>query len=207
MNKVSTKSSIESSISLISCSTSLSTTSSPHAVVEMPRRATAVAARAIRPGLLVRVTGLSLFDATVVAEQAVMFPIRESLKRLVRICFGYSSNMIRTLARTAKRLVSPASRPAALLLAWTHRYTVALWCRSITTEARQQLAQGKPDLPRSRKLLASLWRVSTDSRLANAPELRRISIDDEGLTVEAVETWQGRFLLDTRLGISAVTVK
>lgn len=90
------------------------------------------------------------------------------------------------------------------MLAWTHRHTVALWFRSITTEAHQQFSAGKLDLSRSKQLLKSLWRVSTDSRLANAPELRRIAIDDAGVTVDAVESWQGRFLLDTRLGISRV---
>lgn len=112
--------------------------------------------------------------------------------------------MVRTLARTARRLVSPVSRPAALMLAWTHRHTVALWVRSISTEAREQFALGRPDLSRSKKLLKSLWRVSTDSELANAPELRRLAIDDVGITVDAVETWHGRVLLDTRLGIESV---
>lgn len=109
--------------------------------------------------------------------------------------------MVRTLARTASRLVRPASRPAALVLAWTHRHTVALWCRSIATEAHQQFTHGKPDLSRSRRLLTSLWRVSSDARLANAPELRRIALDDEGVTVDAVENWHARLLLDSRLGI------
>lgn len=113
--------------------------------------------------------------------------------------------MVRILARTVSRLVRPASRPAALILAWTHRHTVALWCRSISSEAREQFAVRRPDLSRSRKLLASLWRVSTDDRLANAPELRRIGLSDDGITVEAVETWQGRFHLDTRLGITQGT--
>lgn len=109
--------------------------------------------------------------------------------------------MVRSLARTAGRLLHPVSRPAALVLAWTHRHTVALWCRSIGEEARQQFALGKPDLSRSRRLLSSLWRVSSDSQLANAPELRKIALDDVGVTVDAVENWHGRLLLDSRLGI------
>ena len=112
--------------------------------------------------------------------------------------------MVRTLFRTAGRLIRPASRPAALVLAWTHRHTVGLWCRSISTEARQQFALGRPDLSRSKKLLKSLWRVSTDSELANAPELRRLTIDDAGIAVDAVETWHGRVLLDNRLGIASL---
>lgn len=109
--------------------------------------------------------------------------------------------MIRTLARTASRLVRPASRPAALVLAWTHRYTVALWARSIGAEARTQIDARRADFTRSKHLLKSLWRVSSDSRLANAPELRRIAISDAGITIDALETWQGRYILDTRLGI------
>lgn len=109
--------------------------------------------------------------------------------------------MVRALARTARRLIRPASRPAALMLAWTHRHTLALWGRSIGKEVRQQIDVGKPDLPRARKLLTSLWKISSDAQLANAPELRRISIDGDRVTVDAVETWQSRYLLDNRLGI------
>jgi len=124
---------------------------------------------------------------------------------LANVGFGYPESMVRTLARTAKRLVSPASRPAALVLAWTHRHTVALWCRSIGTEARQQFEDRKPNLSRSKNLLKSLWRVSSDAQLANAPELRRIVVHDAGITVDAVETWPGRYLLDSRLGIDKIT--
>jgi hypothetical protein len=113
--------------------------------------------------------------------------------------------MVRTLARTASRLVRPASRPAALILAWTHRYTVALWARSIGAEARQQFDARQPNFSRSKQLLKSLWRVSSDSRLANAPELRRIAINDAGITIDAVETWQGRYILDNRLGLNEQT--
>ena len=50
--------------------------------------------------------------------------------------------------------------------------------------------------------MKSLWRVSSDARLANAPELRRIGINDAGITIDAVETWQGRYVLDNRLGLT-----
>ncbi len=111
--------------------------------------------------------------------------------------------MVRTIARTARRLVRPASRPAALVLAWTHRYTVALWCRSIGTEVRHQFDDRRPNLSRSKNLLKSLWRVSSDANLANAPELRRIAINEGGITIDAVETWTGRHLVDSRLGVGA----
>ncbi len=127
--------------------------------------------------------------------------LRGTRERLASVRSGYVRDMVRTLARTARRLVRPASRPAALVLAWTHRYTVALWCRSIGAEVRQQIDDRKPNLSRSKRLLKSLWRVSSDSRLANAPELRRIAINDAGITIDAVETWQSRYLLDNRLGI------
>ena len=115
---------------------------------------------------------------------------------------GKSPDMVRKLARTASRLVRPASRPAALVLAWTHRYTVALWCRSIGTEVRHQFDDRRPNLSRSGHLLKSLWRVSSDAKLANAPELRRIAINDGLITIDAVETWKGRYLLDNRLGLN-----
>lgn len=113
--------------------------------------------------------------------------------------------MFRMLVRTVRHLLRPISRPAALFLAWTHRYTVALWWRSIRDEFVAQYRSGTFDPARWKQLVSSLWRVSSDARLANSPELRRIAIEGSNVTVDAAETWQGRFLLDTRLGLSPLT--
>ncbi len=112
--------------------------------------------------------------------------------------------MARLVLRTLRLLTRPLSRPAALFLAWTHRYTVALWWRSMRDEFGQQIALGRPNVARWRHLLTSLWRVSSDARLANAPELRRLAIDGVGVTVDADHTWHGRYLLDTRLGLTVL---
>lgn len=108
--------------------------------------------------------------------------------------------MIRFIARGIARAIRLIIRPAIIIYAWTHRHTVALWGRSISNEARQQVAQRKADPERSKKLLSSLWQVSSDASLENAPELRRIALTDNGVSVDADDTWSNRELLDSRLG-------
>lgn len=49
------------------------------------------------------------------------------------------------------------SRPAALLLAWQHRKTLAMWGRSIRDEAQQARVAGRPDVARWKALLPALW--------------------------------------------------
>lgn len=110
--------------------------------------------------------------------------------------------MFRIAHRLTRRLVRPISRPAALYLAWTHRYTVALWWRSLVGETKDQIGNGRLVLSRWKKLLVSLWRVSTDPRLANSPDLRSLAVDGSNVTVDAAESWHGRYLLETRLGLT-----
>jgi hypothetical protein len=110
--------------------------------------------------------------------------------------------MFRFTHRLTRRLIRPISRPAAIYLAWTHRYTVALWWRSLVGEVKDQIGNGRLVLGRWKKLLTSLWRVSTDPRLANSPDLRSLAVDGSNVTVDAAETWHGRYLLETRLGLT-----
>lgn len=49
------------------------------------------------------------------------------------------------------------SRPAALLLAWQHRKTLAMWGRSIRDEARHAQAAGRPDVARWKALVPAMW--------------------------------------------------
>jgi hypothetical protein len=110
--------------------------------------------------------------------------------------------MIRFLSRSARPVTRPISRSAALLLAWSQRYTIALWLRSIRDEFMHQLSRRHTDLPRWKRLFSSLWRISSDPRLANTPELRKISLEGESVTLDATETWHGRFLLDSRMNLT-----
>lgn len=122
--------------------------------------------------------------------------------RLIRADIGYVLDMFRITPRLTRRLIRPISRPAAIYLAWTHRYTVALWWRSLVGEVKDQIGNGHLVLGRWKQLLTSLWRVSTDPRLANSPDLRSLAVDGSNVTVDAAESWHGRYLLDTRLGLT-----
>jgi hypothetical protein len=112
--------------------------------------------------------------------------------------------MIRTLSRTTRPITRPISRSAALLLAWSQRYTLALWFRSFRDEVMHQLSRRTFDPQRWKRLLSSLWRISSDPRLANTPELRKITLEGETVTLDATETWHGRFLLDSRMNLTKI---
>jgi len=112
--------------------------------------------------------------------------------------------MIRLLRRTTRPVLRPISRSAVVLLAWSQRYTIALWMRSTRDEVMHQLSRRAVDVPRWKRLLSSLWRISSDPRLANTPELRRIALDGDRVTLDATETWHGRFLLDSKLNLTKI---
>jgi hypothetical protein len=99
----------------------------------------------------------------------------------------------------------PISRSAALLLAWSQRYTLALWLRSIRDEFMHQMSRRQTDMRRWKRLISSLWRISSDPRLANTPELRKISIEGDSVTLDATETWHGRFLLDSKMNLTKIS--
>jgi hypothetical protein len=114
--------------------------------------------------------------------------------------------MIRMLARTTRPITRPISRSALVLLAWSQRYTLALWFRSVRDEVMYQLSRRRFDPRRWKRVMSSLWRISSDPRLANTPELRRITLEGTGdtVTLDATETWHGRFLLDNDLNLTKI---
>ena len=91
-----------------------------------------------------------------------------------------------------------------VVLAWSQRYTLALWFRSMRDEVMYQVSRRRFDPQRWKRVLSSLWRISSDPRLANSPELRRITVESnaETVTLDATETWHGRFLLDSEMNLT-----
>jgi hypothetical protein len=112
--------------------------------------------------------------------------------------------MFRFFRRTTRPVVRPISRAAIVVLMWSQRYTMALWFRSIRDEAMHQFARRSTDVRRWKRLFAALWRISSDPRLANTPELRRIALDGDTVTLDASETWHGRYLLDSELNLTKI---
>jgi hypothetical protein len=90
------------------------------------------------------------------------------------------------------------------LLLWSHRHTAALWWRSL----RKELRSGREtDVAQLRKLVVVLYKVSSESRLANAPQLRSISVTDDTVVADADEHWHERELLGHVLrGVDHVNV-
>jgi hypothetical protein len=112
--------------------------------------------------------------------------------------------MIRFLRRTTRPVLRPISRTAVVLLLWSQRYTLALWFRSVRDEFMHQTSRRGTDVRRWKRLLSALWRISSDPRLANTPELRRIALDGDTVTLDASETWHGRYLLDSQLNLTKI---
>jgi hypothetical protein len=112
--------------------------------------------------------------------------------------------MIRILRRTTRPVLGPLSKSAVVLLLWSQRYTMALWFRSVRDEVMHQFSRRRTDTQRWKRLLNALWRISSDPRLANTPELRRIALDGETVTLDASETWHGRYLLDSQLNLTKI---
>jgi hypothetical protein len=112
--------------------------------------------------------------------------------------------MFRILRRTTRPVLRPISRSAVVLLMWSQRYTLALWFRSVRDEFMRQLSHRGTDVRRWKRLLSALWRISSDPRLANTPELRRIALDGDTVTLDASETWHGRYLLDSQLNLTKI---
>ncbi len=78
------------------------------------------------------------------------------------------------------------------LLAWSQRYTVALWWRSLKGELRR----GQPvDFRRVRTLLKTLVKVSAEPRLSNAPQLRTLALVADTVVAESDQHWHERDLL------------
>jgi hypothetical protein len=112
--------------------------------------------------------------------------------------------MFRIFRRTTRPVLRPISRAAIVVLVWSQRYTVALWVRSIRDEGMHQFSRRRTDPRRWKRLVSALWRISSDPRLANTPELRRIALDGETVTLDASETWHGRYLLDNQLNLTKI---
>jgi hypothetical protein len=112
--------------------------------------------------------------------------------------------MFRFLRRTTRPVLRPISRSAVVLLLWSQRYTLALWFRSVRDEFMHQTSRRATDVRRWKRLMSALWRISSDPRLANTPELRRIALDGDTVTLDASETWHGRYLLDSQLNLTKI---
>jgi hypothetical protein len=100
---------------------------------------------------------------------------------------------IRRLPRLPRLLM----RPLVLGLLWGRRHTVMLWVRSV----RDELRRGGGLQPRRlRTLLSALVRVTTDGRLTNAAELRRLHLQGDVLHADVDEHWARRGVLRATLG-------
>lgn len=86
------------------------------------------------------------------------------------------------------------------LVCWSRRHTIALWARSWWSALRERRVRRPSDV---KALAAALLRVSGDARLANAPEIRRVGVVDDGIVADVDPSWHRRELLRTVLGGSS----
>ena len=101
------------------------------------------------------------------------------------------------LTKVPVKMVGALRRPAWWLLAWSQRHTLGLWGRSI----RAEVAGAEPtDVGRARRLVKALYKVTTDSRLNNAPGLRSLTVVGDELVAETDPHWPQREVLAAVLG-------
>lgn len=107
-------------------------------------------------------------------------PIRRVRGCLRSIGTGYTSLMLRFIR------FLPRLRPTAWMLLVTHRNLVRTWFRSVRAEARHRPFEGM----RWFRLFRSLLRVTGDSRLSNAPQLRALHVTESGVMADVDPTWK-----------------
>lgn len=74
--------------------------------------------------------------------------------------------------RLIRRLFRPLSRPAALLLAWQHRKTLAMWARSVRDEIDHARAAGRPEPARWKALVPAMWQQRDAAERGSVDALR-----------------------------------
>jgi hypothetical protein len=86
-----------------------------------------------------------------------------------------------------RRVLRPFTRTAILLWAWKRRHEILRWGRSIWTELRSP----EPISPSRLKTLGTiLWKVSQDSQLTNAAELRSVTLVGDVVEVDVDPSWR-----------------
>lgn len=105
--------------------------------------------------------------------------------------------------RTMRSLANPFTRTALLAFAWTHRYTIMRWGRSLWNELRRP---GRIDPDRLVLIGRVLWTITGDERLARSSKLRHVRLDGSTLVIDASPGWTGTArLVDELSGIEGIT--
>lgn len=108
--------------------------------------------------------------------------------------------------RALRTVANPFTRTAMIAFAWSHRRTIMRWGRSFWSELRQPT---RIDPKRLALIGQVLWAITRDDRLAQARQLRHVSLDGTTLVVDASPGWKGTARLVDELGeiggITAIT--
>lgn len=108
--------------------------------------------------------------------------------------------------RMMRTFANPLTRTAMIAFVWSHRRTIMRWGRSFWNELRHP---GRIDPKRLTLIGQVLWTITSDERLANARQLRNVSLDGTTLVVDASSGWNGTAQLVDQLskikGVGAIT--
>lgn len=105
--------------------------------------------------------------------------------------------------RTMRSLATPFTRTALLAFAWSHRYTIMRWGRSLWNELRRP---GRIDPGRLTLIGKVLWAITSDDRLARSRKLRHVRLEGSTLVIDASPGWTGTArLVDELSGIDGIT--
>ncbi len=108
--------------------------------------------------------------------------------------------------RAMRTIANPFTRTAIIAFVWAHRRTILRWGRSFWNELRQPTRIDPGRLMLIGKVLLAITR---DDRLAQARQLRHVSLDGTTLVVDTSPGWKGTARLVDELseipGITAIT--
>ena len=108
--------------------------------------------------------------------------------------------------RMMRTVANPFTRTAIIAFVWSHRRTILRWGRSFWNELRHP---GRIDPKRLTLIGQVLWAITRDERLANARQLRNVSLDGTTLVVDTSSGWTGTARLVDELskikGVGAIT--
>jgi hypothetical protein len=107
---------------------------------------------------------------------------------------------------TGRFVVNPFTRTAMVTFLWSHRHEVLRWGRSLW----EHLARGDLDPSAAVRTVRVLYTVAGDERFRNAKQLRRVTMDDGVVDLQAQQRWPLLPALVTRVrsvdGVRDVTV-
>jgi hypothetical protein len=105
---------------------------------------------------------------------------------LAVVAGGDGSGVLKGLGRfTGRFFVNPFTRTAILTFIWAHRHEVLRWGRSLL----EHIVRRDLDPAATMRVTRVLYAVAGDDRFRDAKQLRKVTVDDGVVDLEADQRW------------------